>query len=78
LGLLSAAVFGTLALITSRGDIVMGPRGRIGLGVLAVISVLVLAFVAGGAVAGALVILIVPVVLYLLSRRGRRKTPDGQ
>lgn len=71
LGLLSSALFGTLAVVTSRATGGGRPLVRAGLGLLAVVFValMVLFLITGGAF-GWLMLLAVPPALYVLWRRG--------
>jgi hypothetical protein len=72
LGLLFSALFGTLAVATSRATGGGRPLVRAGLGLLAVVLVglMVLFLVQGGAL-GWLLLVAVPPALYVLWRRGR-------
>ena len=72
-GLLGAALFGSLAVVTSRTSGRGRPLVRVALAILAVVLVsLVLLYIAQGDVLGWLLLLAVPPALYVLWRRGSR------
>lgn len=72
MGLLSSALFGTLAVVTSQATGRGRPLVRIALGALAAVLIaLVIVFLTQGGVLGWLLLLATPPALYVLWRRGR-------
>jgi len=76
-GLLAAALFGSLAVVTSRASGRGRPFVRIALAILAVVLVsLVLLYLLQGSVLGWLLLLAMPPALYVFWRRGTRTGDD--
>ncbi len=72
-GLLAAALFGSLAVVTSRASGRGRPLVRIALAILAVVLVsLALLYLLQGGILGWLMLLAVPPALYVFWRRGSR------
>ncbi len=76
-GLLGAALFGSLAVVTSRASGAGRPLVRVALAILAVVLVaLVLVYLVQGSVLGWLLLLALPPALYVFWRRAIRTGDD--